>query len=68
MTQAPPERRDIFVERALDPDTNTQRLATVRDYATKVTIDGRLAAGAGNAIWCPKADRPPWSMRPTSIS
>jgi hypothetical protein len=42
MTQAPPERRDIFVERALDPNQNTQRLAAVRDYATKVTLDGRI--------------------------
>jgi hypothetical protein len=42
MTQAPPERRDIFIERALDPTTNTERLAVVRDYAAKVTIDGRL--------------------------
>jgi hypothetical protein len=42
MTQAPPERRDIFVERALDADANSQRLAAVRDYATKVTIDGRM--------------------------
>jgi hypothetical protein len=42
MTQAPPERREIFVERSLDADTNTQRIAAVRDYATKVTIDGRM--------------------------
>ena len=42
MTQAPPERRGIFVERTLDADANSKRLATVRDYATKVSIDGRM--------------------------
>ena len=41
MTQAPEGRRDIYVERALDPEMNSQRLSIVRDYASKVTIDGR---------------------------
>jgi hypothetical protein len=41
MTQAPPDRRSIFVERALDPETNTARMAVVRDYATKVSMDGQ---------------------------
>jgi hypothetical protein len=41
MTQAPPDRRNIFVERTLNADTNTARLAVVRDYATRVAIDGR---------------------------
>ncbi len=41
MTQAPPDRRNIFVERALDPNVNTQRMAAVRDYATQVAMDGR---------------------------
>jgi hypothetical protein len=42
MTQAPAERRDIFVERDLSPESNTQRLAAVRDYAAKVAIDGHV--------------------------
>jgi hypothetical protein len=42
MTQAPPERRTIFVERALDPQLTEQRLATVREYAARVALDGQL--------------------------
>ncbi len=42
MTQAPVERRNIFVERSLDPNTDAARLAAVRDYGTKVSIDGRM--------------------------
>jgi hypothetical protein len=41
MTQAPPDRRSIFVERALDQSINSQRIAAVQEYATQVTIDGR---------------------------
>jgi len=41
MTQAPPERRNIFIERTLDPETNAQRTAAVRDFAIKVSTDGR---------------------------
>jgi hypothetical protein len=41
MTQAPPDHRNIFVEHSLDADTNSVRLATVRDYATRVSMDGR---------------------------
>ena len=41
MTQAPPERRGIFVERTLNPEANAQRLAIVREYAMKVSPDGR---------------------------
>jgi hypothetical protein len=41
MTQAPPDHRNIFVERAFEADINSQRMASVRDYATKVSIDGR---------------------------
>lgn len=42
MTQAPPERRTIFVERAVEPHQTAQRLAVVRDYAAQVCIDGTL--------------------------
>jgi hypothetical protein len=41
MTQAPPERRSIFVERSLDQNANNQRIAAVQEYATQVGIDGR---------------------------
>jgi hypothetical protein len=42
MTQAPPERRAIFVERALQPETTEQRLAAAREYAAQVGLDGQL--------------------------
>jgi hypothetical protein len=41
MTQAPPERRNIFVERAATPDVTAQRLAVARDFAVQVAIDGQ---------------------------
>jgi hypothetical protein len=40
LTQAPPNRRNIFVERALEKDITEARLATVREFATQVTVDG----------------------------
>ncbi len=40
MTQAPPDRRSIFVERALDTAVNGGRLSAVREYAAKVAVDG----------------------------
>jgi hypothetical protein len=40
MTQAPPNRRQIFVERSLEHDVTDARLATVRQFATQVAIDG----------------------------
>jgi hypothetical protein len=41
MTQAPPDHRNIFVERALEANVNEQRMASIRDFAHKVSIDGR---------------------------
>jgi hypothetical protein len=41
MTQAPPERRSIFVERADSPDVTSQRLAVAREYAMRVSVDGQ---------------------------
>lgn len=41
MTQAPPERRSIFVERSLDPAVTEQRVEAARDYASRVATDGR---------------------------
>jgi len=41
LTQAPADRRSIFVERALNPEANRKRLAAVRDYAAQVAVDSR---------------------------
>jgi hypothetical protein len=40
MTQAPPERRGIFVERSLDAAVTAQRVEAAREYAARVVIDG----------------------------
>jgi hypothetical protein len=42
MTQAPPERRTIFVERDLQPEVTEQRLAAVRQYAAQLALGGQL--------------------------
>lgn len=41
VTQAPPDHRDIFVERALDPKITGDRLTAIRAYATQIAVDGR---------------------------
>lgn len=41
MTQTPPDRRSIFMERTLDTKVNAERLVAVREYATQAGIDGR---------------------------
>jgi hypothetical protein len=41
MTQAPPERRSIFIERSVETDLTGQRLATAREFATQVAVDGQ---------------------------
>ena len=41
MTQAPPERRGIFVERSLEASVTASRIEAARDYATRVAADGR---------------------------
>jgi hypothetical protein len=43
MTQAPANRRSIFIERDLERTITEQRLATVRDYAAQVAVDGQAA-------------------------
>jgi hypothetical protein len=43
MTQAPANRRNIFVERTLDANANNQRIVAVREYAGEVGIDARTA-------------------------
>src|SRR5437868_15141532 len=41
MTQAPPNHRSIFVERALEANVNAERMAWGRSDARKVSSDGR---------------------------
>ncbi len=41
MTQAPADRRSIFIERAAQPDVTDERLAVVREYAAQVAIDAQ---------------------------
>jgi hypothetical protein len=41
MTQAPSERRSIFVERDIQPELTAKRLEIARDYATRVALDGQ---------------------------
>lgn len=41
MTQAPADRRNIFVERSAQPDVTAERLAVVREYAAQVAIDAQ---------------------------
>jgi hypothetical protein len=43
MTQAPSERRTIFIERDVDPTVTAQRSATARSYVSQVAVDGQLA-------------------------
>jgi hypothetical protein len=42
MTQAPPGRRQIFIERAIDPSVTATRLAASREFASRVAIDGQM--------------------------
>lgn len=41
MTQAPGERRSIFIERDVVPTVTAQRLTTAREFAAQVAIDGQ---------------------------
>jgi hypothetical protein len=41
MTQAPPDRRQIFVERSLESSVTASRLDAAREYAARVAADGR---------------------------
>jgi hypothetical protein len=43
MTQAPGERRTIFIERDIDPAVTAERLATARQYSAQVSTDGQVA-------------------------
>jgi hypothetical protein len=41
MTQAPPARRQVFVEGSIDPAVTAERIAVTRQYASQVAIDGQ---------------------------
>lgn len=42
MTQAPPQWRQVFVERSIDPAITAERIAATRSYAARVTLDGQM--------------------------
>jgi hypothetical protein len=42
MTQTPPNFRQIFVEQSIDPAVTAARMASVREYASKVALDGQV--------------------------
>jgi hypothetical protein len=42
MTQAPPDRRSIFVERSLEPEITAERVAIAREYAAQVALEGQV--------------------------
>lgn len=41
MTQTPPQYRQLYVERALNPAVTEQRIVTARDFAAQSSMDGR---------------------------
>ena len=41
MTQAPPNRRQVFIERSIDPSITAERIAAARQFASEVTLDGQ---------------------------
>lgn len=41
MTQAPPDRRSIFVERSIEAGVTEKRIEAARAYATQVAVDGQ---------------------------
>jgi hypothetical protein len=43
LTQLPPEHRQVFVERSIDPSVTQARIETARGYASQVVIDGTPA-------------------------
>lgn len=42
LTQAPPERRQLFIERSIDPAVTAERVAATRQYASLVSPDGQM--------------------------
>jgi len=42
MTQAPPQFRQVFIERSIDPSITAERIAATRVYAERVSLDGQM--------------------------
>jgi hypothetical protein len=42
MTQAPPDHRAVFVERSFEPSVTASRMGSVRDYASRISLDGQV--------------------------
>jgi len=42
MTQAPPEFRQVFIERSIEPTVTADRIAATRQYAARISLDGQL--------------------------
>jgi hypothetical protein len=42
MTQTPPDQRTVYVERSFVPSVTSSRLASIRDYASKISLDGQV--------------------------
>jgi hypothetical protein len=42
MSQAPEARRQIFIERDINPDVTAKRLVTARDYASRMAVNGAV--------------------------
>ncbi len=42
MTQAPPEYRQVFIERSIDPTITAARIDAARAYASRVALDGQM--------------------------
>ena len=40
MTQTPPQHRQLYIERAIDPSVTEQRIATARNFAAQASMDG----------------------------
>jgi hypothetical protein len=41
MTQAPPTRRQVYIERSIDPAITAARIVAARQFASQVTLDGQ---------------------------
>ena len=52
LTQAPASFRDIFVERAINPQITAHRVVAARQYGQKVAIDGRTPVVEETYLMC----------------
>ena len=44
LTQTPPNRRQVYVERAMDPNVTDSRLAQVQEFANSIQLNGEQVA------------------------